>query len=143
MPYEVTYMVNEYVWVGWGKRTGNRRVLLDRKLDVNAGVGGCCAVGSVEGFFDDYEFKRHKADHHYVTVRALNNSCQELVQMGCSLAYATINTEQRLSEAALLEAGFVCQTSGWAYRDPDHSRTRTGVKVFIKPLYKVLKRSPK
>jgi hypothetical protein len=66
-----------------------------------------------------------------------------LLREGCSLAYTTINTEQRLTEAALLEAGFVCQTDGWAYRNPKYSHTDTGVKVFIKPLFKVLKRKPR
>lgn len=142
MTYQVTYIVRENFWLGWNNQR-HRDVLLDLELEVDEGVGGCCAVGSVQGFFADDKFKRHKEDHHYVTVRALKRACKELVEAGCSLAYATINTNQKLSEAALLEAGFVCQTDGWAYRNPNHSNTTTGVKVFIKPLYKVRKRAPK
>lgn len=76
-------------------------------------------------------------------MKAIREGCTELLREGCSLAYATINTNQRLTEAALLEAGFVCQTDGWAYRNPKYSHIGTGVKVFIKPLFKVLKRKPR
>lgn len=141
MTYQVTYKVERTVsswFYGEPDRVVEEPLSLD--LNVDEGVGGCCAVGMLANFFVDDEFKRHPADHHYVTVQAIKEGCKELIDSRCSLAYATINTEQTKTEACLLEAGFVCQTDGWAYRNPKHPTYKTGVKVFIKPLHKVLKR---
>ncbi len=140
--YKVTYHETSYIYNPWGPNK-EVKVPLDLELEWDDTTGGCCAVGSLQGFFNDMDFKRHKADHHFVTVRALKRGCRDLREQGCSQAFVTINTNQKLSEAAILEAGFTCTTDGWAYRDPKHSSTKTGVKIFTKVLYKTLKRTPK
>ena len=143
MTYKVTFQEERRFRGSWSNFARVEVIPLSLDLEVDDGVGNCCAVGYISNFFTDGDFKRHPADHHYVTVEAIKGGCKDLVEASCSLAYATINTSQRLTEAALLEAGFVCPTEGWAYRNPKYSHTDTGVKVFVKPLFKVFKRKPR
>jgi hypothetical protein len=95
-------------------------------------VGNCCAIASLQEFPCDPLDPKEE----YSVRKALEEGEGAAIRNGKSILFVTLNTDQRMVEALLIEAGFSSSHSEWAYRNPKYATNRRGVKMYSKLLYK-------